>query len=616
MCGICGVWYFERERKVSTALIEQMTHQIVHRGPDEGGALILDNVGLGFRRLSIIDVSGSHQPMTNHLGCSLVFNGEIYNYLDLRQTLGDYPFRTNGDTETILAQYNKQGKTCIQSFMGMFAFALYDAHLERFFCAVDRFGKKPFYYFLDDEKFIFASELKCILQHPNINRQLNAEALDEYLAFGCISAPHTIFQCIHKLEGGQSLQVWADGRHQLERYWTPTLYPSDTYRRESLPELAEELRALLEEAVRVRLMSEVPLGAFLSGGVDSSAIVALMAQVSNQTVKTFSIGFNEELLDETPYADVVAQHYATEHTRRIINQDVVTLLPKLAQQFDEPFADASAIPSYYVAQIAREQVTVALSGDGGDEVFGGYHRYRYVFRDKALQAWIPPALRRFARYGKVLPKLGFYLAGIDQDSLMYRALRANFFSLSQRAELYQPDWFAHLVHGAGEAPRQVALRDSVSLDWLSRFQYTDVRVYMPSDILVKVDRTSMLASLEVRSPLLDHRIYEFMARIPPKYKMDEHHSKILFKQALGNLLPARIQSRNKQGFVPPVAQWLRQELRTQTEGLLLSATPLYDYVRPEQVQKWVREHLMGQANHAPQVWALLCLALWMERYGG
>lgn len=617
MCGIAGIWYFDRERPVDPALLRAMTEQLIHRGPDEDGCYTDGSIGLGFRRLSIIDVAGSHQPMPNeNQRCWIVFNGEIYNFQELRARLAaKHTFQTRGDTETILHAYEDDGPDCVQHLRGMFAFAVWDAGADTLTLAVDRFGKKPIYYLADGEKFIFASELKALLQHPGLKVELDLEALDEYLYLGYVPAPRTIFQQIRKLPPAHTLVVKRDGSLTPREYWHPHFIEPSQYDTRPLPELAAELRHLLTEAVRLRMISDVPLGAFLSGGVDSSAVVALMSQVSSQPVKTFAIGFDESGFDETHYAQEVADFCHTDHTREVVRPDVVAILPKLIHQYDEPFADSSMIPTYYVAQAARQHVTVALSGDGGDEIFAGYHRYRNVFRHLLLQRIIPARLRPLAGViGRRLPKrfkIGPYLAHVAQPALPFLPMQTEFFDATQRSSLYDTD-----MPLQSQTIRQQLLSETAALHWLSQYQYLDVRTYLPGDILVKVDRASMLASLETRAPLLDHIVFEFMAKVPPQYKMTRRDSKILLKEALKGLLPPSIYRRDKRGFVIPLRDWLAKPLNPLLRDTLLDSTAQSrGLFRAKSVRRLIEDHTKGKADHQHRLWALLCFELWAREYG-
>jgi len=620
MCGIAGVWYFDRTHTVSPELLRRMTDTIIHRGPDEEGLRILGNVGLGFRRLSIIDLEGSKQPMSNEDGqVWLVFNGEIYNFRELRPHLIDagHRFHTQGDTEVIVHSYEQYGPACVDQLRGMFAFAIWDAPRQQMTLAVDPFGKKPLYYALDHDKLVFGSELKAIVQHPDIAREIDPYALDEYFTYGAISAPRTIFKSVQKVPPGCTVTIDAQGKPTVTQYWSPAFTRPAQLDRRPLPELAKDLRHLLIEAVKHRMISDVPLGAFLSGGVDSSVVVALMAQVSDQPVKTFAIGFEEDAFDETPYARKVATHCGTQHHEEIVRPDAESILPLLAHQYDEPFADSSAIPTYYVCRMARRHVTVALSGDGGDEIFGGYNSYRFAHlirqyhrlparvrdlitetADRMPAPVVSNNLKRRIRLLQMTPEL--------------QHTRASFFKEDERQRLFQPGVVpAH----TGERLKRDALARMDGYDWLTQLQYVDLVGYMPIDILVKVDRASMLNSLEVRCPLLDRDIFEFMASVPPQYKFNGRRTKIILREAVKDLLPAEVFTRRKMGFGVPVGRWFRGPLRPLVEDMLLSdrakARGLFN---PDYARRIVSEHNEGIMDRVNPIWALLCFEMWAREY--
>ncbi len=621
MCGICGVWHFDPGSRADAEILRAMASTIVHRGPDEEGCHCDGPLGLGFRRLSIIDLGGSHQPMANEDGSVwIVFNGEIYNFQVLRSALAArHQFRTTGDTETILHSFEESGRDCVRSLRGMFAFAVWDQRARQLTLAVDRFGKKPLYYSLDPDRIVFASELKALLPHPGVRRELDLEAVEEYLATGYIRAPRAIFRGIRKLEPGHTLTVSATGQADLRPYWRPELKPVGELDRRPADELAAELRARLTEAVRLRMISDVPLGAFLSGGVDSSAVVALMSRLSSRPVRTFSIGFDEAGYDESAFAAAVARRCGTDHTHEVVRPDVVAVLPQLARQFDEPFADNSMIPTYYVSRMARQHVTVALSGDGGDEVFAGYPWYRRAFRQAFLQRWIPGGLRPLvARLAEALPrgvKLRAYLRRVDQPLTAW-SLNEEFFSGAERAVLLRPEVQTAIEAASRpEAVREEALAATAGLPWLSQLQHLDLVGYLPADILVKVDRASMATSLEVRSPLLDHEVFEFMAAVPPELKMTDRDSKVLLKRAVADLLPPEILSRRKRGFDLPMALWLRGPLQPMLRDLLLGpSSRTAEFAHRPVLARLVDEHTAQRADHGWRLWSLLCFELWAREY--
>lgn len=618
MCGLCGLWHDDPAREVDADLLRRMTATLVHRGPDDEGLHVEGPVGLGFRRLSIIDLAGSHQPMANEDGtCWIVFNGEVYNFQSLRARLADrHTFRTTGDTETVLHAYEERGADCVLDLRGMFAFAIWDRRQRQMLLAVDRFGKKPLYYARVGGTFVFGSELKALLPYPGLSRDLDEAAVVDYLANGFVAAPRTIFRGVYKLPPGHTLTVTAAGLGEPRPYWHPRLATPDEQDRRPEAELAAELRDLLTEAVRLRLISDVPLGAFLSGGIDSSAVVALMSRVSSQPVRTFSMGFDEAGYDEREFSDAVARQWGTQHTHEVVRPDVVSLLPKLTRQFDEPFADNSMIPTFQVSQLARQHVTVALSGDGGDEVFGGYQWYRRAARLARLQSWLPRHLRPLvARLAERLPALGpfrEYLLRADQRPTCWRAGDAGFLPEDlQRLLLPRLEGWA----AQPESERERRLANVGGQHWLSQLQSLDLSGYLPGGILVKVDRASMLTSLEVRSPLLDQVVFEFMARVPPELKVSQRESKVLLKRAVADLLPPTILNRRKRGFDLPTGAWLRGPLLPLLRDTLLASSAWCGrlFARPE-LERLVTEHGGGRGDHKGRLWALLCLELWAQNY--
>ncbi|HNQ88851.1 MAG TPA: asparagine synthase (glutamine-hydrolyzing) [Verrucomicrobiota bacterium] len=616
MCGICGIWHFDPARPVDRDVLWAMTRTLVHRGPDEEGIHLEGPIGLGFRRLSIIDLAGSHQPMANEpQSVWIVFNGEIYNFQTLRAILGDrYRFRTTGDTETLLHAYEESGIACVHQLRGMFAFAVWDRDRQSVALAVDRFGKKPLYYALDREKLVFGSELKSVLECPEVDRTLDDEALDEYLAAGYIAAPRSIYRSIRKLPPGHTLVVDARGQAQLREYWHPRWATTPSSDGRPPADLAAELRQRLEDAVRLRMISDVPLGAFLSGGVDSSVVVALMSRLSPQPVRTFSIGFDEAGYDESQYAQLVADHCRTEHVHEVVRPDIVGILPKLVRQYDEPFADNSMIPTYYVSAMARQHVTVALSGDGGDEIFAGYQWYRRAYRHALLHRFVPAPLRPLvARLAPWIPsaaRIGPFLEVIDRP-IQHWAMPAEYFPTPLRHALYRPEQRQRVSPYDADAGRREILDSVAAHHWLGQLQYSDWRTYLPGDILVKVDRASMLASLEVRSPLLDHVVFEFMAGIPADLRLNGRESKVLLKHAVRDLLPPVILGRRKRGFDLPMGQWLCGPLRPMLEDLLLGPDArVAAFCEPAAMRRLVAAHVDGRARHDGRLWALLCLELW------
>ena len=614
MCGLCGIWNFEPARTVDPELLSRMTRRLRHRGPDEEGLHLDGPIGLGFRRLSILDLASSHQPMsTPDASLWIVFNGEIYNFRDLRPVLErERPFHTSGDTEVLLNGFAVHGPGIVDRLRGMFAFAVWDAVAREMTLAVDGFGKKPLYYALDARRLVFGSELKVFLELPDLRLEPDPEAIDEYLANGFIAAPRTIYRNVRKMPPGTLLTVRSGGGVRQHTYWTPTLRPPDAWRRDPASDLAAELRRHLETAVRLRMISDVPLGAFLSGGLDSSAVVALMSRETSQRLRTFSIGFSDDPDDESPYSALVARHLGTDHTHEVVSAaQLAGAAPDLVRHFDEPFADDSMVPSWFVCRLARREVTVALSGDGGDEVFGGYTWYRRAWRQHCLQSWIPKPLRpAAASLAPVLPaKLGDYLRRLPSGPLSWRT-EPPFFDREARFRLYHPEMRTSLGASNPDREREV-VASNPALPLLSRLQTLDLAGYLPADILVKVDRVSMRESLEVRSPLLDARVFEFMATVPAPLKLGRRGSKWLLQQAVRDLLPPAILARRKRGFDVPLSTWFQGPLRPLLDELRLAPVlGLHAWLDPGAVRAALTLPEMPGPRLSRQAWALLCLELW------
>lgn len=624
MCGIVGIVSSD-DKRVDEALLGRMCDAIRHRGPDEDGFYVNGSVGLGMRRLSIIDLKSGQQPIHNQDRTAwIVFNGEIYNYLELREKLEKlgHTFYTNSDTEAIIHAYDQYGADCPKHLRGMFAFAIWDERTQELFLARDRVGKKPLLYARVNGQFVFASEFSALLLHPDVSRDVDTEALHQYLSFMCVPAPLTAYRAIRKLEPGHSLR-WRKGEIKLERYWQPDFSHKLDIDEEEAGERALEI---LRDAVRVRLMSEVPLGAFLSGGIDSSAVVALMSEASSKPVKTFSIGFEEQDFSELHHARRVAEHVGADHHEFVVRPDAMEVLPLLVEHYGEPFADSSAIPTYYVARETRQHVTVALNGDGGDESFAGYERYaamqlaeRYRRLPASVRNWaIQPAVsllpssettrsrirsaKRFIQAAS-LPKQDRYLRWI---SVFDPEAKNDLYSESfqrETASVYPSDildpWFAR-ANGSG-------IVDAVLL--------TDIMTYLPNDLLVKVDIATMAVSLEARSPFLDHHVIEFAASLPEKFKLRGMTTKYLLKRVLKKLLPAENLERPKMGFGVPIGHWFRGEMQSFLRATLLSQKSLgRGLFKPDAVKQLVELHTRGERDYAHQLWTLLMLELWFERF--
>lgn len=614
MCGIAGFIDTQRSRDEAAHLIDDMCAIIRHRGPDDQGAWVGDGVALGMRRLSIIDLAGGHQPIFNEDGSVLVvFNGEIYNFRELQQELRarGHHFETNCDTEAIVHAYEEYGAECVGHLRGMFTFAIWDNKRRRLLAARDRFGKKPLNYYWDGQRLIFGSEIKSLLL-AGIPREMNPSALDEYLVYGYVPAPHTLFAGVQKLPAGHIL-LYEDGKVSTQRYWdlpfTPTC-PDDE------ATAVEHTRALLREAVSVRLMSDVPLGAFLSGGIDSSLVVALMSERMDQPVKTFSIGFEDDSFNELPYAREVARHFGTDHHEFFVRPELISVLPELVWVYDEPFADASMLPTYYVSKLAREFVTVALSGDGGDEIFGGYTSYA---REFAIER-TPQILRRvFGHVAKLMPdgmRGKQRLTALRRD-LPDRFVQANMlYPLGWRSTMYTPDMHERLCgHDPLERQRQM-FAQTPALDTAARMQYVDTDMYLPDDILVKVDKASMFNSLETRAPLLDQRLVAYVASLPSSLRTRDDTLKYLLKKAAAGILPESVLSRRKQGFGVPLDRWFRGELTEYASAVLDTPRARERGIfRPDFAPSLLKRHSnTNLMKHGRMIWALLCLELWFQAY--
>jgi len=634
MCGICGIVCLDGEETVSERLLREMTAAQRHRGPDDEGYLSEPGVGLGFCRLAILDLTpAGHQPMTNEDGTVwLIFNGEIYNFQELLPALeqAGHHFRSRSDSEVIIHAYEEWGVECIRRFNGMFAFALWDRRKRRVLIARDRLGVKPCYYWSDGTYFAFSSELKALLAFPKVPRALNLAALQTYLTYEYIPAPESIFQGVQKLLPGHFLDIRLDGSTQGRKTadWHPQQYWDVSFSRtgdiECEEDYVQELGVLLKQAVARRLVSDVPLGVFLSGGTDSSSVVAMMAETSPTRLKTFSIGFEEKTFNELGYARIVARHFDTEHHEELLRPDIHALLQHVADALDEPFADASALPTYLVSQTARKHVTVALAGDGGDELLAGYEWYRAQKFAAATFDRLPSGTRRqlselAARIPPTAKKKGALNMArrfLDVASLPAEMQHTRWQTFWREAEL--ADLLSILPQERIPALDRRTLelfRASGSQHPLDQQQYADIKRYLPDDILFKVDRMSMANSLEARGPFLDYTLVEFAARLPPHLRLHKLTNKYLLRQMIASKLPYETLHRPKLGFNIPYKLWLRKELR----GLLLDAlspTRLSQQglFQPAYVQKLVSEHLEGIRDHAHKLWQLLMFQLWAERY--
>jgi asparagine synthase (glutamine-hydrolysing) len=625
MCGICGLAYFDQGRSPDPAVLKRMCDTLVHRGPDDEGQAVMDSVGLGMRRLSIIDLKTGHQPLSNEdASVWIVFNGEIYNFRELRAELEarGHRFRTAADTESIVHGYEEWGEAVCERLNGIFAFGLWDRHSHKLLLARDHVGVKPLYVYSDGEKLVFGSELKAVLRSPGVRRTLDLDALNQYLTFEYIPSPASIFREIRKLEPGHWMAL-QDGAVRFHRYWTYTPHPEPFTEKAAV----ERLRILLRDAVRLQLVSDVPLGAFLSGGIDSSIMVAQMAKCMDRPVKTFSIGFRESSYNELQYARAVASKYGTEHHEFTIEARALDLTETLVRHLDEPFGDFSVFPTYLVSKMARDYVTVVLSGDGGDELFAGYDTYRAHRFDRRFYHRLPRILKRglIDPLARALPpsdkKKGAvnsfkrFVQGTWLPRDLMHARWMVFLSESERRSLFTADALASL---ADETPYEAVLRhrrEASAASDVAATGYVDLKTYLVDDILVKVDRMSMAVSLEARVPYLDHRIVEFALSLPPSLQMKGFQTKALLKKAFWDELPVEVQRRGKQGFSIPIKSWIRNELKPMMLDLLsekrLGEQGLF---RPDTVSALVREHLDGTENHSHKLWALMVFEQWFDLY--
>ena len=624
MCGIVGIVNNGAE-PARREILERMNRAIEHRGPDEDGSYLKNNVGLAMRRLSIIDLASGRQPIHNTDKTKwIVYNGEVYNYQELRRGLErrGHQLYTSSDTEAVLHLYDEEGADCLRHLRGMFAFAIWDETDQSLFLARDRVGKKPLLYsHQPNGDLIFGSEFQALLKHPAISRDVDHDALDDYMSYLCVPAPKTAFKQIRKLEPGHWLR-WKNGEIETRRYWLPDFSKKIKISEE---EAIVETTRIVRESTRLRMISEVPLGAFLSGGVDSSTVVALMAEESSQPVKTFSIGFEEQDYSELKYAKRVAEHVGAEYNEFVVKPNAVEILPTLVEHYGEPYADSSAIPTYYVSRETRKHVTVALNGDGGDESFAGYERYSAMQIAERYRR-IPGALRKALIEGPIglLPtselkrsrvrdaKRFLNAANLPRTKRYQRWMSA--FDSDVKSEIYTDEFRA-----------EVGASDSEIIDkWFARANgsgvldaamLTDQMTYLPNDLLVKVDIASMANSLEARSPFLDHHVIEFAASLPENLKMQRFQTKSLLKKVAARLVPREVIYRRKMGFGVPIGKWIRGEMKDFVRDALLSPTALgRGIVKPGVIEKYVNEHIAGSRDHSFQIWTLLMLELWFQKF--
>ncbi len=628
MCGIVGLFDCRGRRSFDEGQFARMNDSQTHRGPDDSGLHFEPGLALGHRRLSILDLSpAGHQPMASDDGTVIVvYNGEIYNFQELRAELEaeGHSFHSHCDTEVIVKGWQVWGEGCVDKFRGMFAFAIWDATRETLFLARDRLGIKPLFYAqLGDGRLAFSSELKALYLLPDLPRDIDHQAVEDYFAYGYIPDPKTILKAVRKLPPGYVLsQQRGAPAAQPRQYWDLAFHPDN---RLDQGAITEELPSRLAEAVQMRMISDVPLGAFLSGGVDSSAVVALMAGQSPEAINTYSIGFDQPEYDERDYAKEVAERYHTHHTTRVVNPDDFDLVDKLADLYDEPYADSSAMPTYRVCQLAREQVTVALSGDGGDELFAGYRRHRWHAYEQKIRNLIPTGLRRpiFGFLGRAYPKLDWAPKALRAKSTFeaigFDAAEGYFHSVSVlparlRRQMFSPGFTSDLQGYDALSVLRSVMDNAPVDDELSRVQYADVKTYLPGDILTKVDRASMAHSLEVRVPILDHRFMEWAAQIPPRLHLENRQGKMAFKRALEGRLSKTTLYRDKMGFAVPLENWFRGPLRDRIRGAVendaLADTGIFDM---SFLGRLVDEHQSGRWNHSAALWAILMFEKTLKR---
>jgi|Deesub1362B_J571_1020462.scaffolds.fasta_scaffold00769_3 asparagine synthase (glutamine-hydrolysing) len=626
MCGICGIIHVEKS--IPHSLIKSMCDTIYHRGPDDEGIFIKKNVALGARRLSIIDLVTGHQPLSNEdESIWIAYNGEVYNFPELKEILEKkgHKFKSRSDTETVVHCYEEWGEDFVNKLRGMFAFAIWDEKQKKLILVRDRIGIKPLYYtLLKDGTLVFGSELKTLLKYSEVEREIDPEALDLFLTLEYIPAPYTIFKNIKKLKAGHIL-TYQNGKIQIKKYWDIGK-GNNKLNIKDINEYCEYLYYLLKESVKLRLISDVPLGCFLSGGIDSSTIVGLMSELGVKPIRTFSIGFEERSYNELKYARIIAQKFQTEHHEFVITPEIIDLTEKLVNHLDEPFGDFSIFPTYLVSKIARDYVKVILSGDGGDEVFGGYEHYQaqklaripFLFPINHILKYIlipfPPQEKKKGFWNKLKRySEGFYFSKENRHFRWMMFLHSKY-----KEKLYSPAFLDYLRNSGSifeRYPFNEFLKYAEYMDETNKELYLDLKTYLSDDILVKVDRMSMAVSLETRVPLLDHKLVEFAFQIPGNYKLKGLTTKWIFKKTMERLLPRKNIYRGKEGFSIPIKNWLRNELKNMLCDYLNEKNiNLTDFFNFSFIKKMVNEHLDGKENHSHRLWALLVFEVWRKNY--
>jgi asparagine synthase (glutamine-hydrolysing) len=623
MCGICGKLNFDRENPVSQSLLKAMTDAIVHRGPDDDGYYFSGQIGLGFRRLAIIDLAGGHQPLCNEDGTVwIVFNGEIYNYQELRDKLiaKGHVFRTKSDTETIVHLYEEEGEAGIQSLRGMFAFAIWDQKERKLLVARDRIGIKPLYYGTTKNSVVFGSEMKAILEDPEISRELATPIVDRFLSFGYVPGEETLFRSIKKLPPG-SYMVVKDGRIDIKQYWDLHFAPSTV----SLKDAEEQLLAILEESVRLHMISDVPVGFLLSGGVDSTAMLSLAARKTDRPISSYTVGFADSYVtDERPYARLAAKKYGSEHHEiSISSKEFLDFLPRYVWHMEEPVCEPPAVALYYVSRLARQFVKVLISGEGGDEAFAGYPNYRAISLIESIKqgsgALSGTLSGTLSFLNRILPweRASKYLPLMDVpfESYYYSRTSSPFrFFNAHYKDTYTGDFANSINKEYSVLPATQLLRQNRSDDVLSRMLYVDTKTWLPDDLLVKADKMTMANSVELRVPLLDHKLLEFAATLPSKFKVHGTETKYIAKRALSKEIPKEIIDRKKVGFPVPYEHWMRNELRESISSILLDREALErGYFKKAAIEKLLKENVTFGAN-AKEVFSLAVLELWHKEF--
>jgi len=615
MCGIAGILSLS-DRAVRLEEVRAMCDAMVHRGPDDQGLYVGSGIGLGMRRLSIIDLHTGHQPVENEDGTvRVVFNGEIYNFESLRKSLQaqGHQFRTDTDTEVIVHLYERYEEACVERLRGMFVFALWDERRRKLMIARDRLGKKPLFYTIAKDRLIFGSELKALLQIPDVERRFDWSSVTHYLSTLCTPLDRSILEGVHKLPPAHVMTATPWRGIKIKQYWDLRFDPDYT---KSEDYFVERLRDLLEESVKLRMISDVPLGAFLSGGVDSSSVVAMMARNSSRPVKTFSIGFKERDFNELDYAREVSQHFGTEHEELVVEPNVLEMIDDLAWYLDEPFGDPSAIPTYMVSKLASGSVKVVLSGDGGDELFAGYDRYLVERRERRYRMLPAPIRKTAGLVGRIMPegmKGRNFLQHLGYDGVE-RYLDANvLFKRPQLERLLKAEALSTVRNFDPMRTRRQLMQAEKS-HWLSALQYADTKLYLPNDILTKVDRMSMAHSIEARVPLLDHKLVEFAATIPPELKLRGNTTKYIFKRAMEGIVPDQVLYRPKRGFAIPLSQWFRGRMNNFVRDLLLDCTSRQRGIfNPEYIERLVVMNDRGR-NLDFELWTLITFELWCRKF--